>query len=65
VYQTRDGQWIALSGSVQAMAECVFRLVGREDMIEDLPYKDNTHRVQHREEIGEIVGAGEVAGEAG
>jgi hypothetical protein len=48
------------------MAERVFRLVGRrEDMIEDPRYKDSTHRVQHREEIGEIVGAGGVAGEAG
>jgi len=35
VYQTRDGKWIALSGSVQAMAERVLRLVGREDMIHD------------------------------
>jgi crotonobetainyl-CoA:carnitine CoA-transferase CaiB-like acyl-CoA transferase len=57
VYKTSDDKWIALSGSVQAMAERVFRLVGREDMINDPRYKDNTNRVKHREEIDTIVGA--------
>ncbi|MEE8301886.1 MAG: CoA transferase [Candidatus Tectomicrobia bacterium] len=56
VYKTRDDKWIALSGSVQAMAERVFRLVGREDMIDDPRYKDNTSRVKHREEVDAIVG---------
>ena len=51
VYQTRDGKWIALSGSVQAMAERVFRLVGREDMLHDPRFKDNSSRVKHREEV--------------
>jgi crotonobetainyl-CoA:carnitine CoA-transferase CaiB-like acyl-CoA transferase len=57
VYKTSDDKWIALSGSVQAMAERVFRLVGREDMINDPRYKDNTNRVKYREEIDAIVGA--------
>jgi crotonobetainyl-CoA:carnitine CoA-transferase CaiB-like acyl-CoA transferase len=56
VYRTRDGKWIALSASVQAMAERVFRLVGRADMIDDPRFKDNTSRVQHRLEIDAIVG---------
>jgi crotonobetainyl-CoA:carnitine CoA-transferase CaiB-like acyl-CoA transferase len=56
VYQTRDGKWIALSGSVQAMAERLFRLVGREDMIRDPRFKDNSSRVQHRDEVDAIVG---------
>lgn len=56
VYRTRDDKWIALSGSVQAMAERVFRLVGREDMIQDPRYKDNTSRVQHRDDVDAIVG---------
>jgi crotonobetainyl-CoA:carnitine CoA-transferase CaiB-like acyl-CoA transferase len=57
VYQARDGKWIALSGSVQAMAERVFRLVGRPDMIDDPRYRDNASRVRHRHEIDAIVGA--------
>ncbi len=57
VYKTRDDKWIALSGSVQAMAERVFRLVGREDMIADPRFKDNSSRVQHREEVDAVVGA--------
>lgn len=56
VYQTRDGKWIALSGSVQAMAERVFRLVGREDMIHDPRFKDNSSRVKHRDEVDAVVG---------
>ncbi|MGE3538508.1 MAG: CaiB/BaiF CoA transferase family protein [Candidatus Tectimicrobiota bacterium] len=56
VYRTRDDKWIALSGSVQAMAERVFRLVGREDMLQDPRYKDNSSRVQHRDEVDAIVG---------
>jgi crotonobetainyl-CoA:carnitine CoA-transferase CaiB-like acyl-CoA transferase len=57
VYQASDGKWIALSGSVQAMAERVFKLVGRPDMIDDPRYKDNAARVRHRHEIDAIVGA--------
>jgi crotonobetainyl-CoA:carnitine CoA-transferase CaiB-like acyl-CoA transferase len=57
VYKTRDGKWIALSGSVQAMAERVFRLVGREDMVDDPRFKDNTARVKHRDEVDAVVGA--------
>lgn len=56
VYQTRDGKWIALSGSVQAMAERLFRLVGRDDMMRDPRFKDNSSRVKHRDEVDAIVG---------
>ena len=53
---TRDGKWIALSGSVQAMAERVFRLIGREEMIHDPRFKDNSSRVKHRDEVDAVVG---------
>ena len=56
VYQTRDGKWIALSGSVQTMAERLFRLVGREDMIRDPRFKDNSSRVEHRDKVDAVVG---------
>ena len=57
VYRTRDDKWVALSGSVQAMAERIFRLIEREDMIDDVRYKDNTSRINHREEVDAVVGA--------
>jgi crotonobetainyl-CoA:carnitine CoA-transferase CaiB-like acyl-CoA transferase len=53
---------VALSGSVQAMAERVFNVVGREDMIDDPRFKDNTSRVEHREEVDAVVG-GWIAGQ--
>jgi crotonobetainyl-CoA:carnitine CoA-transferase CaiB-like acyl-CoA transferase len=56
VYQTRDGKWIALSGSVQAMAERLFRMIGREDMIRDPRFKDNSSRVKHRDEVDAVIG---------
>jgi crotonobetainyl-CoA:carnitine CoA-transferase CaiB-like acyl-CoA transferase len=56
VYKTRDSKWIALSGSVQAMAERIFRLVGREDMLRDARFKDNSSRVKHRQEVDAVVG---------
>jgi crotonobetainyl-CoA:carnitine CoA-transferase CaiB-like acyl-CoA transferase len=57
VYRTRDDKWIALSGSVQAMAERVFRLVGCADMVQDARFKDNSSRVKHRDEVDAVVGA--------
>src|SRR5262249_61234774 len=57
VYPTCDGKWIALSGSVQAMAERILRLIGREDMIHDPRFKDNSSRVRHRDEVDAAVGS--------
>ena len=62
VYKTSDGKWVALSGSVQAMAERVFKVVGREDMIDAPRFKDNTSRVAHHEEVDAVVG-GWIAGQ--
>ncbi len=56
VYATKDGKWVALSASIQSMAERVFRVVGREDAIGDPRFKSNAERVKHREEVDAIVG---------
>jgi crotonobetainyl-CoA:carnitine CoA-transferase CaiB-like acyl-CoA transferase len=47
VFRTRDGRWIAISASMQAMAERVFRAVGRPDMIEDPRFRTNADRVKN------------------
>ncbi len=62
VYKTSDGKWVALSGSVQAMAERVFKVIGRKDMIDDPRFKDNTSRVAHHKEVDAAVG-GWIAGQ--
>jgi len=55
-YATRDGKWIALSASIQSMAERVFRVIGRDDMIDDPRFRTNPDRVKHRDQVDEILG---------
>ncbi len=57
VYATRDGKHIALSASMQAMAERLFRVIGREDMIDDPRFRSNADRVEHRDAVNDIVAA--------
>ncbi|MBN3821257.1 CoA transferase [Paraburkholderia sp. Se-20369] len=56
-YRTRDGKWLCLSSSTQAMAERLFRAIGRADLIDDPRYATNVQRVQHAEALDAIVGA--------
>lgn len=57
VYTTRDGKFVALSASIQQMAERVFRTIGRADMIEDPRYATNAERVKRCDEVNDIVAA--------
>jgi len=50
VYRTRDGRYIAISASIQAMTERLFRAVGRADMIDDPRFRTNADRLRHIEE---------------
>jgi len=45
VFRTRDGRYIAISASIQAMAERLLRAIGRADMIADPRFATNTARV--------------------
>ena len=56
VYATKDGKWVAMSASIQSMAERVFRVVGREDAIGDPRFRNNAQRVRHRTEVDAIIG---------
>lgn len=47
VYATSDGRFIAISASIQAMAERLFRAIGRADMIDDPRFRTNTDRVRN------------------
>jgi crotonobetainyl-CoA:carnitine CoA-transferase CaiB-like acyl-CoA transferase len=47
VFRTKDGRYIGISASIQAMAERLFRAVGRADMITDIRFRTNTDRVKN------------------
>jgi crotonobetainyl-CoA:carnitine CoA-transferase CaiB-like acyl-CoA transferase len=49
-FRTKDGRWIAISASIQAMAERLYACVGRPDMTSDPRFRTNTDRVAHVEE---------------
>ena len=49
VFRTKDGRYIGISASIQAMAERLFRAIGREDMIADPRFRTNTDRVKNAE----------------
>jgi crotonobetainyl-CoA:carnitine CoA-transferase CaiB-like acyl-CoA transferase len=56
VYATRDGGWVAISASTQAMTERLFAAIGRADLNEDPGFKTNRERVKRRQEVDRIVG---------
>ena len=55
VYATKDGRWVALSASIQSMAERVFHLIGRPELVDDPRFKNNAARVKHRDDVDEVV----------
>ena len=50
VYETSDGRFIAISASIQSMAERLYRAIGHADMIEDPRFRTNTDRVKNIDE---------------
>ena len=50
VYETKDGRFIAISASIQSMAERLYRAIGRADMIDDPRFRTNTDRVKNIDE---------------
>ena len=50
VYETKDGRFIAISASIQSMAERLYRAIGRADMIDDPRFRTNTDRVRNIDE---------------
>jgi len=56
VYATADGKWLAMSGSMQSMAERIFRVIGRDDMNRDPRFRTNADRVENRVAVDAAVG---------
>lgn len=55
-YRCGDGNYVALSGSTQAMAERIFRAIGRPELITDPRFRTNAARVAHATELDAIIG---------
>ncbi len=49
VFRTRDGRYLSISASIQAMAERLLRTIGRADMLDDPRFATNTARVANAE----------------
>lgn len=56
VYETSDNRFIAISASIQAMAERVFRAIGKPEMIDDPRFRTNTDRVRNIDACDAAVG---------
>ncbi len=55
VYETRDGKYLALSTGTQAMAERLFRAIGRADLLDDPRFRTNEGRLRHREAVEAVI----------
>lgn len=55
-YLSRDGHYIAISGSVQSAAARLFEVIGRADMNDDPRFATNEARIQRKDEVDRIVG---------
>jgi crotonobetainyl-CoA:carnitine CoA-transferase CaiB-like acyl-CoA transferase len=55
VYRTEDGRFIAISASMQVMAERVFRAIGKPEMIDDPRFRTNTDRVRNIDACDGVV----------
>jgi formyl-CoA transferase len=54
-YRCSDGHYVGLSGSIQKMAERLFRAIGRPDMVDDPRFRTNADRVAHMAETDAVV----------
>src|SRR5438105_2584256 len=61
VFRTRDGRYIGISASIQAMSERLFRAIGHPDMLQDPRFRTNSDRVRNAAEteapIAEFIAA--------
>jgi crotonobetainyl-CoA:carnitine CoA-transferase CaiB-like acyl-CoA transferase len=55
VYETSDGKFIALSGSMQSMFERLCHAISMPALIDDARFLDNESRVRNRDALNEIL----------
>jgi len=54
VYKTKDGRWVSLAGSTNALYANNCRAIGRSDLIDDPRFANNAMRVQHGGELNAV-----------
>jgi len=57
IHACADGRYVALSGSMQSMAERIFGTIGRRDLIDDPRFRTNDDRLANRDVLDAIIGA--------
>lgn len=56
-YETKDGRWVGVSGTAQTVAERTFRAIGRPELIDDERFATNNKRLEHIDELDELIGS--------
>jgi crotonobetainyl-CoA:carnitine CoA-transferase CaiB-like acyl-CoA transferase len=54
-YRTKDGQWLAMSGSSPTVALRVFRAIGQGALADDLNFSDPQGRLERAHEVDTVV----------
>lgn len=54
-YRTKDGKWLAMSGSAPTVALRVFKAIGRSDLVSDPDFSDPQRRLKRLVEVDDIV----------
>jgi crotonobetainyl-CoA:carnitine CoA-transferase CaiB-like acyl-CoA transferase len=54
-YKTRDGKWVALSGTAQSVAERILTAIGHPDLITDVRFATNAARLENVEELDRLI----------
>ncbi|MBI4185089.1 MAG: CoA transferase [Proteobacteria bacterium] len=57
VYKSKDGKWISMSASMQTMAERLFRVMGRANLIVDPRFRTNELRIKNNDVLDPLVRA--------
>jgi formyl-CoA transferase len=57
VYGTKDGRYVALAASTPSIFERVARAIDRPELVDDPRFRDNSVRLQHQDELDEIIAA--------
>ncbi|WP_158742967.1 CaiB/BaiF CoA-transferase family protein [Acidisphaera sp. L21] len=55
-YICKDGAYVGLSGSIQKMAERLFRSIGRPDLVDDPRFRTNADRLKNVAALDAIIG---------
>ena len=56
-FRTRDGTWVTISGTSQAVAERILTAIGRADLLDDPRFATNQARLSNVDELDRVIDA--------